>query len=214
MILRSKNSPSAVESASYMSDSSAPSQTRRIGLYGGSFNPPHVAHTLTTVWAMQTHSLDEVWWVPTFQHAFEKQLVSFEHRKRMCQLAQAHIDGVCISDIERELGGESRTVDTVRALHERYSSHDYSLIVGSDILEESHRWKDWEGLMEMVELVVIGRAGHQSSAEPDSAQVRLPDISSTKTRKALRAGNYEALRYWLSRNVIDYIAAHQLYLDD
>lgn len=196
-----------------MTNPSDPGHRKRIGLYGGSFNPPHVAHTLTTVWAMQTHALDEVWWVPTFQHAFDKRLVSFEHRVRMCQLAQAHIDGVFISDVERELGGESRTVDTVRALQQRYPSHDYSLIVGSDILEESHRWKDWTGLMEMVELIVIGRAGHESSAEPDSAEFRLPDISSTKTREALRVGDYAALRYWLSRDVIDYIAEQELYLD-
>ena len=123
------------------------------------------------------------------------------------------IDGVFISDIERKLGGESRTVDTVRALTERYPKHDYSLIVGTDILEETHRWKDWEGLMEMVDLVVIGRAGHETGGEPDSAQFRLPDISSTKTREALHRGDYEPLRYWLARDVIDYIAEHELYLD-
>ncbi|MFW5966923.1 MAG: nicotinate (nicotinamide) nucleotide adenylyltransferase [Persicimonas sp.] len=193
-----------------MSDSST-SLRRSIGLYGGSFNPPHVCHTLTTVWAMQTHSLDEVWWVPTYQHAFSKDLVSFEHRRRLCQLALRHIDGAVISDIEREMGGESRTVDTVRALSERYPSHDYSLIVGSDILEEADRWKDWEGLMEMVDLIVIGRAGHHPDDEPDSTEFRLPDISSTETRRALREGDYEALRYWLSREVIDYIAEHGLY---
>lgn len=190
-----------------------PNQRKRIGLYGGSFNPPHVCHTLTTVWALQTHRLDEVWWIPTYQHAFAKELVSFEHRVRMCQLAQAHIDGVFISDIERKLGGESRTIDTVRALTERYPKHDYSLIVGTDILEETHRWKNWEGLMELVDLVVIGRAGHNTGTDPDSAQFRLPNISSTKTREALHRGDYEPLRYWMSRDVIDYIAEHELYLD-
>jgi nicotinate-nucleotide adenylyltransferase len=188
-------------------------QRKQIGLYGGSFNPPHVCHTLTTVWALQTHRLDEVWWIPTYQHAFEKSLVSFEHRKAMCRLALDHIEGVSISEIEREMGGESRTIDTVRELRERHPGHDYSLIVGSDILEEAHRWKNWEGLMEMVDLIVIGRKGHQVNTEPDSAEFRLPDISSTDTRKALRDGNYAPLRYWLSRDVIDYIAEHELYLD-
>lgn len=197
-----------------MSESTLNDHRKHIGLFGGSFNPPHIAHTLTTVWALQTHDLDEVWWIPTFQHAFDKRLVSFEHRVRMCQLALSHIDGVTISDIERQMGGESRTIDTVRSLHDRYGNHRYSLIVGSDILEEAHRWKNWDGLMELVDLIVIGRESHGGDEEPASAQFRLPDISSTKTRESLRAGKYEPLRYWLAHDVIEYIAEHGLYLDE
>lgn len=184
---------------------------KKIGLFGGSFNPPHICHTLTTVWAMQTHRLDEVWWVPTYQHAFEKSLLSFEHRIRMCQLALGHIDGASICQIERELGGESRTIDTVDALRERFPNHDYSLIIGSDILEEAERWKNWKGLMERVELIVIGRAGHSGDSHPISTEFRLPNISSTRVRDALAAQNYEDLRFWLSREVIDYVRLHQLY---
>ncbi len=186
---------------------------KRIGLYGGSFNPPHVCHTLTTVWALQTHRLDEVWWIPTYQHAFDKDLAPFAHRVRMCQMALHHVDGVSICDIERELGGESRTVDTVAALQQRFPGYRYSLIVGSDILQEAHRWKNWEGLMEMVDLIVIGRSGHRTDSEPDSTEFRLPDISSTRTRQALQRGEYDALRFWLAHDVIDYIAEHELYLD-
>ncbi len=196
-----------------MSDSRANEHRRQVGLYGGSFNPPHVCHTLTTVWALQTHALDEVWWIPTFQHAFAKDLAPFEHRVRMCQLALSPVDGTFISEIERELGGESRTIDTVRALQERFPNHDYSLIVGSDILEEAHRWKNWEGLMEMVDLIVIGRASHETEDSPSSTQFRLPDISSTRTRKALKEADYEPLRYWLAHDVIDYVSEHGLYVD-
>lgn len=187
-------------------------ERKKIGLYGGSFNPPHVCHTLTTVWAMQTHQLDEVWWVPTYQHAFEKSLVSFEHRVHMCQLALGHIEGTSISQIERELGGESRTIDTVDALSKRHPNHDYSLIIGSDILAEAARWKNWEGLMERVELIVIGRAGHTGDSHPESTEFRLPNINSTRVRDALRGQNYDDLRFWLSREVIDYIRLHQLYM--
>jgi nicotinate-nucleotide adenylyltransferase len=185
---------------------------KKIGLYGGSFNPPHVCHTLTTVWAMQTHRLDEVWWVPTFQHAFNKDLASFEYRVRMCQLALAQIDGASISQVERDLGGESRTIDTVSALGEQFPNHDYSLIIGSDILDEASRWKNWQGLMEMVDLIVIGRAGHVGDEDPESTEFRLPNISSTRIRDALSLGRYEDLRFWLARDVIDFIADHALYL--
>lgn len=188
------------------------SERPRIGLFGGSFNPPHVCHTLASHWVLQTHPVDEVWWIPTYQHAFSKDLVPFEHRRRMCEMALADLDRVRISDIERELGGESRTVDTVGALSERFPDHDFSLVVGTDILDDTHRWKNWDGLMEMVDLIVIGRAGHDPDQEPAGAEFRLPDISSTDTRAALEDGDYDRLRFWVARDVIDYISEHCLYL--
>src|SRR5690554_6595041 len=184
---------------------------KKIGLFGGSFNPPHICHTLTTVWAMPTHRLDEVWWVPTSEHAFDKALASFEHRIRMCQLALGHLAGVSICQIERDLGGEGRTIDTVQALNERYPNHDYSLIVGSDILGEAERWNNWDGLMELVDLIVIGRAGHSGDAHPKSTEFRLPNVSSTRVREQLGEDNYEDLRFWLARDVLDYVRRHEIY---
>jgi nicotinate-nucleotide adenylyltransferase len=187
-------------------------EARHIGLFGGSFNPPHVCHTLGTHWVLQTHPVDEVWWIPTYQHAFSKDLVDFEHRQHMCELALEDLDRVRISDVEREMGGESRTIDTVRGLKERFPQHRFSLIVGTDILEETHRWKNWDGLMELVDLIVIGRSGHTQDGDPESAEFRLPDISSTDTRRALEKGEYGKLEFWLARDVIAYVAKHQLYL--
>lgn len=136
---------------------------RRVGLFGGSFNPPHVCHTLATCWALQTGNLDEVWWLPTYQHAFGKDLVGFETRVAMCELALRDLNRVKICTIERELGGESRTIDTVKALKARHPGDAYTLIVGADILAERHKWKNWEGLMELVSLKVIGRAGYEEA---------------------------------------------------
>lgn len=186
---------------------------KKIGLFGGSFNPPHVCHTLTTVWAMQTHQLDEVWWMPTFRHAFDKALVPYDQRREMCARAIAGLTGVTLCDIERDLGGESRTVDTVRVLRAQNPEHDYALIVGSDILAETERWKDWDGLMKLVDLIVIGRAGHLGDAAPDSTEFRLPNVSSTEIRRKLTARDYLSLRYWMARDVLEYIQVHQLYED-
>lgn len=183
-----------------------------IGLFGGSFNPPHVCHTLATHWVLQTHPVDEVWWIPTYQHAFSKDLVAFEHRRQMCEMALQDLDRVQVSDVERQMGGESRTIDTVRALHERWPGHRFSLIVGTDLLEETHRWKNWRGLMELVDLIVIGRSGHTQDDDPESAEFRLPDISSTDTREALARGEYQQLEFWLASDVIRYVAEHDLYL--
>ncbi len=194
-----------------------------VALFGGSFNPPHVCHSLATLWVLQTQPVDEVWWVPTHEHAFDKQLVDFEARLEMCRRAIADFQRVRIHDIERTLGGENRTIDTVRALQQRHDSTDFWLVVGTDILDEVQRWKNWEGLTEMVHLVVVGRQGYRrtdpavsdrSRSVVDSRDLQLPDLSSTKIRNALASCDYDAIRPWIPQTVLDYIEHHGLYLGE
>lgn len=193
----------------------------QIALFGGSFNPPHLCHSLATLWVLQTQPIDEVWWIPTYQHAFEKELVDFERRMTMCSLAIEELHRVRVDDIERQLGGESRTIDTVEALRENHENTDFWLIIGADILGQVHRWKNWEGLMESVGLIIVGRRGYRrgdptdygaaDTVVVDSLDLELPDVSSTRIRDALAACDYETIRPWIPRKVLNYIEAHQLY---
>ena len=185
----------------------------RIGLFGGSFNPPHVCHTIATLWALQTCRLDEVLWIPTYQHAFDKSLAPFEQRETMCRRAVEPIDGATVDLIERELGGESRTIDTVRALEQRDPSAEYALIVGSDILDDVDQWKAWDALVERTDLIVIGRAGFESTDTRSTGthDFELPNISSSRTREALEQRDREWLETWIPSSVLDYIDEHDLY---
>lgn len=197
----------------------------KIGLFGGSFNPPHVCHTLATLWALQTGGLDAVWWMPTYQHAFGKELVSFEERVTMCRHATRDLNRVEISEFERELGGESRTVDTVKALSQAHPEHEWALIVGTDILAERHKWKDWEGLMQLVDLVIVGRAGHMDALDayiheeglvtgkaPDVPAFALPRVSSTQVRALLaKDTHHPQLAAWMVGDVVDFIVERELY---
>lgn len=181
---------------------------RNVGLFGGSFNPPHVCHTLATLWALQTQGLDEVWWIPTYQHAFGKDLVSFEHRLSMCERATRALGQVKIQDIERRMGGESRTIDTVEVLLRENPGHRFSLIVGTDILKETHKWKRWDELMELVDLVVVGRKGHLDALD---SEFSLPAVSSTGLRASLRGDGEVDVESWMVRDVLTYAREHELY---
>lgn len=185
---------------------------RQIGLFGGSFNPPHLCHTMTALWALQTHPIDEVWWMPTYQHAFGKALLPFEDRLALCELATRYVRDIKICDIERRLGKESRTIDTVQALQIEHPDADFWLIVGTDILAERHKWKSWDGLMALVRLIVVGRAGYGHEPVKDNLTEPgfvLPQISSTAIRAALADGATEAEREqladWVDRQVLDTI---------
>ena len=180
----------------------APRET--LGVFGGSFDPPHVAHTLAVVYALSAHALDRVLVVPAFRHPFDKPLAPFEHRVRMCQIAMRDLARVEVSSIESELGGTSRTLRTLEALAERHPGAALRLLLGSDLLAETPSWQRYDRIRELAPPIVIGREG---SAPPDMPA--LPALSSTEARRRLHAGlSTEGL---LDPRVADYARTHALY---
>jgi nicotinate-nucleotide adenylyltransferase len=176
-----------------------------LGVLGGSFDPPHLAHVMLALFGLSAAGLERVVVAPTFLHAFGKPLGDFEHRLRMCELAFQPLSAVEVSPIERELGGVSRTLRLVEALSQRYPGHRLRLLVGSDILAERSRWQDFDGITARAPLLVAQRPGFVS--EPGAAL--LPEISSSTLRAALARGEDAAA--WLPVRVREYITAHGLY---
>lgn len=178
-----------------------------VAIYGGSFNPPHVGHQLAVAYILATQPVDEVWVMPTPQHAFGKELAPFDHRVAMVELALRHFGGRArVSTLEASLPRPSYTVDTLRALRAAQPGIKISLVVGADILGETRQWKAWPEIQRSVErLVVLGRAGY-----PSSASVNLPEVSSTEVRRRLAAG--EGVQELLDREVLDYAVRHGLYV--
>jgi nicotinate-nucleotide adenylyltransferase len=178
---------------------------RTIGLFGGSFNPPHVAHQMVMLYVLETCDLDALWMIPTYRHPFAKELVAFEHRCRMCELAAAALGArVEVSRIEGELARPvSRTLDTIEVLTARHPDTRFRLVIGADILHESHKWYRWDRIVELAPPIVVGRAGL------DGAGVDMPAVSSTEIRARLgRGDSAEAL---VPRGVLRYIAEQGLY---
>jgi nicotinate-nucleotide adenylyltransferase len=178
-----------------------------VGLFGGSFDPPHLAHQMVCLFALETAGVDAVWMVPTYRHPFAKEMVAFDHRLAMCELAAAPFGGrVIVSDIERELdAAASRTLDTVVALRARHPDVELRLIIGSDILRDRHKWHRWDEVERLAPPIVVPRAGHDDAG----AAVTLPDVSSTEVRERLARG--DSAVPLVSRAVMDYIARQGLY---
>jgi nicotinate-nucleotide adenylyltransferase len=187
-----------------------PPDTPRIGLFGGSFDPPHVAHQLVCTLALSVGRMDQVWLVPCFRHAFEKPLAPFEDRLAMCRLAAAPFgERVHVCDAERDLGGVSRTLVTLEHLIGLHPGHRWVLVVGADILEETPRWHAWDRIQELCELFVVGRAG-VTTAPGAPAGVVLPDVSSTDIRARLREGRDVSGQ--IPGTVGDYLRSRGLYV--
>jgi nicotinate-nucleotide adenylyltransferase len=178
----------------------------RVALYGGSFNPPHVAHQLAALYVLETEPVDELWLVPVFKHPFDKALAAFEDRLEMCRRAAAALGArVRVSDCERQLGGESWTLRTVKALQEQHPATAFSLVVGADLQGELDSWHGAEELRALCPFIVVGRAGFPGGRGP-----AMPAISSSEVRSRIAAGHpVDAL---VPRAVLDYIGQRKLYL--
>jgi nicotinate-nucleotide adenylyltransferase len=178
----------------------------RVAFFGGSFNPPHVAHQLVSLYVLETAPVDELWLVPCWKHPFDKALAPYAQRLRMCELAAAALGPRArASDIEGRLGGESRTLLTIQALREERPDCEFQLIVGADIEPELPLWHGAEELLRTVPRIVVGRGGF-SGGSP----VAMPKLSSTEVRRRLAAG--ESVAGLLPKTVADYIREHRLYV--
>ncbi len=158
---------------------------RTIAIFGGSFNPPHVAHQMICLYILEACSVDEMWVIPTYRHPFAKSLIDFEHRFAMCELAMAPFaNRVRVSRIEEELAQPaSRTLHTLNALSQRYPDDAFRLVVGADILAERDKWYRWDEIERMAPPLVVGRRGY-----PSESGLELPDVSSTEVRARLASG--------------------------
>jgi nicotinate-nucleotide adenylyltransferase len=175
-------------------------------VFGGSFNPPHVSHVLAVAYVLATQPVDRVLVIPTYDHPFGKSLVNFAHRHAMCALAFRDFARTEISTIEQELGGESRTLKTLNALKARVPDEQFRLVVGSDILNEAHKWFGWDQITAMAPLIVLGRVGH---AAPGAPAPVIPELASRDLRAMIEQG--EDVGSLVPRAVREYFAEHGLY---
>jgi nicotinate-nucleotide adenylyltransferase len=164
---------------------------RTVGLFGGSFNPPHVAHATAAARALQV--VDELWFVPVFVHHRGKQLARYDDRVAMCELIAAELGPrVRVSRVEEELG-PCGTLAVVEYLTARHPDLCWRIVMGDDLVSTAFTWRGWH------ELVV--RA-------PPIVMSRTPEVSATAVRAAL--AKHEGTAH-VAPAVLDYIMARQLY---
>lgn len=181
-----------------------------VGLFGGSFNPPHVGHVLAVTYALSVGLVDRVLVVPVFEHALGKWLAPFEHRLALCRLAFGWLPRVEVSGIEQRLGAPSRTLHTIAALEAEHPDWSLRLLVGSDITGEIEKWHAFPEIERRAPPLILPRAGASATASV------LPEVSSTEVRTLLarmRPGDSvpPELAALVPRAVLDYVIEQGLY---
>ncbi len=183
-----------------------------VGFFGGSFDPPHVAHVLAVSYVLSVARFERVLVVPVFDHALKVSRASFAQRMQMCQIALGFLPGVQVSDIEQELGHPSYTLRTLETLRERHPTWALRLVIGSDVLFETHKWHAFAEVSALAPPFVLGRVGAE---HPLGRAGILPDVSSSRVRELLgRRAQPDAaqeLAAVVPSGVLDFIDAHGLY---
>lgn len=165
---------------------------RRLGLFGGSFDPVHVGHLLMARRALEQLRLDEVWLIPCAQSADGKRLAPGAQRLRWLKRALRGQAGLRVSDIELRRGGVSRTVETLRELRRRLGAGmRFTLLLGQDQAAALPRWKEPKAIAALARLAVFGRNGEAKLPRGYSGTLVKGaelGISSNEIRTRIRAG--------------------------
>lgn len=168
---------------------------RRIGLLGGTFDPPHIGHLVTAVRVAEQLGLDEVLLVVAnmpWQKAGSREISSPRDRLDMVRACVADVAGLEVSDVEIRRGGDSYTVDTLEEIGRSRPGDELVLILGSDAAAGLDTWSRPEDLRTMCRLAVVERPGNPVVVPPgfdyDVVDVPRMDVSSTELRQRVASG--------------------------
>jgi nicotinate-nucleotide adenylyltransferase len=190
---------------------------KRIGIFGGTFNPPHIAHKIAAEFCRQELELEKVMFIPSGNHPL-KDSIDPEHRLNMAVAAFSGDKNFEVSEIEiMNKHEKSFTVDTLRTLKEIYESDtQFILLIGADNLLELHKWKNPHQIFELAQVVVMHRPGYEIAsadnqflAKVTSVEIPLMEISSTMIRDRILRGL--SVKYLVDPDVEHYIKEKNLY---
>ncbi|KIL44476.1 nicotinate-nucleotide adenylyltransferase [Jeotgalibacillus soli] len=186
---------------------------KKVGILGGTFNPPHIGHLIMANEVYHAMSLDEVRFMPS-QIPPHKKIAggtTSEQRIRMIELSIADVSYFSLEQIEFERSGPSYTFDTMMLLKQREPDVDFYFIIGGDMIDYLPKWYRIEELIREIKFIGIPRSGAMGESHYSIHMVKSPmvDVSSTLLRERLKQG--KNVSFLLPDAVSDFISKEGLY---
>ena len=187
----------------------------KIGILGGTFNPPHIGHLILAEEAKDKFNLDKIFFIPVYLPPHKDiPLAKAEDRLEMVKLSIKDNKNFECLDIEIKRGGKSFTIDTLKELKKKYPHAHLFLIIGSDLAKDFSNWKDYEEIIKIAKVLVARRSKELTTFEDnkfgflffDIIQV---DVSSSLIRERIKKGL--SIRYLVHPEVEKFIKKRKLY---
>lgn len=191
---------------------------RRIGIFGGSFNPIHVGHALIASYIVESGAVDTLWLMVSPQNPLKENsgLASDYHRLRMTELVSRRIENVITSAFEFDLPKPSYTIDTLNALQEKFPDDEFYLVIGADNWCLFDKWKAGEEIITKYHILIYPRRGYdivipeKYSDRVEVVNAPLIEVSSTLIRE--RLAQMKSVSFYVSEAVEKYILKNKLYM--
>ncbi len=197
---------------------------KRIGFFGGTFDPVHYGHLIIAEQVRELEGLDRIVFIPSGlpPHKKASEVSKAKDRYRMLEIATEYNPSFDVNPVEIQRAGKTYTIDTVIALMEKYNMKP-CLLIGADVVFDLETWKDFKRVFELCDIVAVSRGGYDTNklkehikyllerygASLNHVAVPLIDISSTGIKK--RICNGQSARYMLPDKVLCHIEKNGLY---
>lgn len=192
-------------------------QSRRIGVMGGTFDPIHHGHLVAASEVAAKFDLDEVIFVPTGRPWQKAKVSPSEHRYLMTVIATASNPRFTVSRVDIDRNGPTYTVDTLRDLRHQYPNDELFFISGADAVAQIMSWKDKDELWNLAHFIGVSRPGHELSLSGLSGEhvslLEVPALAISSTDCRSRVARAHPVWYLVPDGVVQYIAKHRLYTD-
>ena len=194
---------------------------RRIGLFGGTFDPPHLGHLAAALAARDQLQLDKVLFVvandPWQKTGAGLKVTLAKHRLEMTELVVSEFEGLEVDDSEIRRGGPTYTSATLKEMKTLFTDAELFLLVGGDVARELNTWKDSDYIQENAVMVVVDRPGYDGATPPsgwnfERVVAETPDVAGTEIR--LLSSEGAEVRTMVSEAVKSYIDQHGLYVGE
>ncbi|MFH0882721.1 MAG: nicotinate-nucleotide adenylyltransferase [bacterium] len=190
----------------------------RVGLFGGTFDPPTIAHLVAADWVRQAYPLDCIWFVPANQNPLKNHRATTppEVRLEMISTAISGITAFRLETVEIERGGTSYTIETLQQLQNHHPEIAFHLILGQDGFLQMKDWKEVEAIFKRVPVIVMTRPEVDTSSVPKRIvdqvnMLEIPDMAISSTLVRELVGKGWDIRTLVPAGVADLIARHGLY---
>jgi len=207
--------------------------SRRIGIYGGAFNPPTKGHQHVIEAVLSLNVVDEIWVVPSFRHYHGKDMESYQHRMVMCSRAFMHLHTVLDMGIDGALNElvndyDGSMISMLDGMRKHDNDAEYHLIIGQDNADTIHTWKNGTDLINNEKFIIVPRPnssdllGEWYKYEPHTfiTDIKQIECSSTMVRDLCKRKSHnkisipsetDKLRNIITESTLDFIVEHNLY---